>query len=335
MVRTATFALMMSLASSPAFANDTTAALKTGGLDFVQTTAITMKEEKLFISPKEVRVDYVYSNSTDKPVTSYIAFPMPDLAGDPAAIIGVGDPRLDNFLDFTVTQDGKAIKPELQQRVLMGGIDMTDIVNAAHVPLNPFSGETRKALRQLPKETLAGWIERGLIAEGPFPDTEEGVTDDYAPYWTLRSVYYWKTTFEPGKDIHVSHSYRTSLGGTVAITFLEDGKAGGKQFEDYKHKYCLDDAFVKTARKLAAQASGEKYYQERWISYILMTANNWAGPIGDFTLTVDKGDAKNYVSFCGDDVRKTGPTTFEMRARDFVPERDLDILLLVPNGGDY
>jgi hypothetical protein len=335
MVRNVAFALLISLASSPALANDTTAALKTGGLEFVQTMAITMKEEKLFISPREVRVDYVYSNSTDKAVTSYIAFPMPDLTGDPAAIIGVTDPKLDNFLDFTVVQDGKAIKPSLQQRVLMGGIDMTDVVAAAKIPLNPFSDETRKALRKLPKETLADWIERGLIAEGPFPDTEEGVTEDYAPYWTLQSVYYWKTTFEPGKDIHVSHSYRTSLGGTVAMTFLEDGKAKGKQYEDYGHKYCPDDTFVKTAQKLAAQASDDKYYQERWISYILMTANNWAGPIGDFTLTVDKGDARNFVSFCGDNVKKTGATTFEMRAKDFVPERDLDILLLVPNGGDY
>ena len=60
-----------------------------------------------------------------------------------------------------------------------------------------------------------------------------------------------------------------------------------------------------------------------------------AGSIGDFTLTVDKGDANNYVSFCGANIKKTGPTTFEMKAKDFVPERDLDILLLVPNGGDY
>ncbi|MFS9599004.1 DUF4424 family protein, partial [Klebsiella variicola] len=38
--------------------------------------------------------------------------------------------------------------------------------------------------------------------------------------------------------------------------------------------------------------------------------------------------ARSLVSFCGTGVRKTGPTTFEMTAEDFVPERDIDILLL-------
>ncbi|EKF59311.1 hypothetical protein QWE_13703 [Agrobacterium albertimagni AOL15] len=30
-------------------------------------------------------------------------------------------------------------------------------------------------------------------------------------------------------------------------------------------------------------------------------------------------------------MKKTGPTTFEMRAKDFYPERDLNILLVVSN----
>ena len=36
------------------------------------------------------------------------------------------------------------------------------------------------------------------------------------------------------------------------------------------------------------------------------------------------------MSFCGDNVRKVGPTTFEMTADDFYPERDIDILILNP-----
>ena len=37
------------------------------------------------------------------------------------------------------------------------------------------------------------------------------------------------------------------------------------------------------------------------------------------------------MSFCGDNVKKVGPTTFEMKAKDFYPERDIDILLLKPS----
>ncbi|MBN9000477.1 MAG: DUF4424 family protein, partial [Rhizobiales bacterium] len=33
-------------------------------------------------------------------------------------------------------------------------------------------------------------------------------------------------------------------------------------------------------------------------------------------------------SFCGEGVKKTGPTTFELSADDFYPEDDLHLLIL-------
>ena len=69
---------------------------------------------------------------------------------------------------------------------------------------------------------------------------------------------------------------------------------------------------------------------ETWISYILTTGQNWYGSIGTFHLTVDKGATDNLVSFCGDGVKKTGPTTFELTYQDFWPERELNILILQP-----
>ncbi|RWX61252.1 DUF4424 domain-containing protein, partial [Mesorhizobium sp. M4B.F.Ca.ET.089.01.1.1] len=91
----------------------------------------------------------------------------------------------------------------------------------------------------------------------------------------------------------------------------------------------------------AAKDNPDGYPQffESRIAYILTTGGNWAsGNIGDFKLTIDKGSPKNLVSFCGDNVRKVGPTTFEMTAKDFYPEHDIDILLLEQaddtSGGD-
>ena len=49
---------------------------------------------------------------------------------------------------------------------------------------------------------------------------------------------------------------------------------------------------------------------EQRLDYVLTTGGNWAlGTIGDFKLTIDKGDPENLVSFCGENVKKTGPTT--------------------------
>jgi len=330
MNRAVPLALLATLATTPALANDTTAELKTGGLEYTRSEEISMEEEKLYISPKQVRVDYVYRNTSDKPVKTYVAFPMPDIGGGPEENQDAGDIESDNFLGFTVTQDGAKIEPMLQQRVIVGALDLTDVVGKAGIPMNPRSQRAYDALNKLPQETLDEWLARGLIIADIFDDT--GGKQKYYPYWTLKSAYYWETTFAPGKDIHVSHSYRPSVGGTVATTFLdENNQPKGERYEEYKAKFCVDDAFVKLARKSnEAMQAGEPYLVENWISYILSTGANWSGPIKKFTLVVDKGEQDNFVSFCGDGVKKTGPTTFEMTKTDFTPEKELDILLLVP-----
>jgi hypothetical protein len=67
---------------------------------------------------------------------------------------------------------------------------------------------------------------------------------------------------------------------------------------------------------------------ERRISYVLKTGANWAGPIKTFHLVVDKGQPDRIVSFCGDGIKKISPTAFEMRASNFTPTRDLNILIV-------
>lgn len=331
MNRAALLSTLSLLAASPALANDTTAELKTGGLEYTRSDSISMEEEKLYISPKEVRVDYVYRNTSAEPVETYVAFPMPDIPGGPEQNIDAGDTESDNFLGFTVTQDGAAIEPSLQQRVYVADLDMTDALKAAGIPMNPQSQRAREALGKLPKEVIEDFLTRGLVIADIYDDGS-GMKTEYAPMWTLKSAYYWKTSFAAGKDIRVSHRYRPSVGGTVATTFLdENDEPKGERYEDYKRKFCIDDAFVRLARKSnEAMRNDEPYLVEHWISYVLSTGSNWAGPIKNFALVIDKGEQDNFVSFCGEGVKKTGPTTFEMTKTDFYPEKDLDILLLVP-----
>ena len=115
----------------------------------------------------------------------------------------------------TVTQDGAPITPELQARVYVGTLDMTDVVRSAGIPMNPQSQRARDAVSNLPAETIEDWLTRGLVVPDIFDDGS-GVKTQYAPMWTLKSAYYWKTAFPVGKDITVSHTYRPSVGGTVA-----------------------------------------------------------------------------------------------------------------------
>ncbi|HET7502027.1 MAG TPA: DUF4424 family protein, partial [Kofleriaceae bacterium] len=71
-----------------------------------------------------------------------------------------------------------------------------------------------------------------------------------------------------------------------------------------------------------------KVYFANGLNYILKTARNWSGPIGDFHLTIDKGDARNVLSVCADGLKKTAATRFELRKKDFVPEKDLSVLFV-------
>ena len=85
------FTALFSLLAGHASANDTTAVLKTGGLVFTHSADISMEEEQLYISPTEVKVDYVFRNTSDKPIDTIVAFPMPDITSGPAANIAAGN----------------------------------------------------------------------------------------------------------------------------------------------------------------------------------------------------------------------------------------------------
>ncbi len=327
-MRKALSTLILLLIANSATANDSMAELKTGGLALVQTDEISIEEEHLSISPEMIEVEYRFHNSADRNIETLVAFPMPDITGDMDMMIAIPDTTSDNFLDFSVTQDGAPIRTNLQQRVYVNGVDLTDVVAAKSVPLVPMSERTVEALEALPAEVIDEWRRLGLVSIMEY-DAGKGWERHPIPIWTLKSAYWWKTTFPANADIKVKHSYRTSLGETVSVTYLDQGKPQGKRYEDYVRRYCIDDAFVRVAQKNhKAEMNGMPIYTEAWISYVLTTGNNWFGPIKSFTLTLDKGDPKNLISFCGEGVKKIGPTTFQMKKTDFYPQKELDILLL-------
>jgi hypothetical protein len=316
------------VAATPAMANDTMAELKTGGLVFVRSDVVTMEKEDLFISLDEVKVAYRFRNTSDEDVEAVVAFPMPDIEADPYGNVAVPDTNSDNFLGFTVEMDGQAITPELEQKAFAAELDVTDTLTAAGLSLNPFADGLDEAIEALPAETKADWVARGMLYQESYDDGS-GWQESHSPMWRLKSTYWWRATFPADRPVEVVHRYQPSLGGTVAVSFLQDSKPQEPIFGQYQQKYCMDDSFLNAVRRHAKDAGdGTPPFYETWISYVLTTGANWSGAIQEFKLTVDKGAPENLISFCGSGVRKVGPTTFEMTATDFIPERDIDILIL-------
>jgi hypothetical protein len=99
----------------------------------------------------------------------------------------------------------------------------------------------------------------------------------------------------------------------------------------YRETYCTDGPFTSAVQSLYRKANAPNSKVgafEEYLSYVIASGANWAGPIGSFRLIVDKGDPLTLVSFCGDGVKKIGPTTFEMIASDYTPRRDIELLFI-------
>ena len=79
------------LATTSVLANDTMATLEAGGLVFTRSDEITMAREDLYISPEKVEVKYLYRNTSDKPVSTIVAFPMPKIGGPVEIMSAVPD----------------------------------------------------------------------------------------------------------------------------------------------------------------------------------------------------------------------------------------------------
>jgi uncharacterized protein DUF4424 len=321
-------ALLLSGPGTSSFANDSSAELSVGGLVFTRSADVSLESEDLTITPDMVVVRYRFLNQAPNPVTLTVAFPLPDIdlsEGDNYAI-PTNDPT--NFLGFETKVDGKPISFTVHQTAFLGTKDISAALRGAGVPLLPI-GTQQTRLSDLPQSTRDQLIGQGLLLQN---GTDDRGRQLYEGAWTVKTAAVRQQTFPPNRPVVVEHRYHTSLGvsfDTVLRKGLRQNKAMAAEIERYRKTYCVGDAFLASLDRLAgsAEANSAKL-QERRISYILKTGANWAGPIKDFRLTVDKQKADRLVSFCADNIKTLSPTVVEVTAKDFTPDKDLKILIV-------
>lgn len=307
-----------------AVANDSTAEMGAGGLVLLKTDAIDMVSEDLYVSPSQVRVRYIFRNRTPKDVETVVAFPMPeeDLAyrdhGD------VAYPR-----EFVTRVAGKTVTMALEEKAMVNGKDHRALLAALKVPL---SGDPDERLNQLGRADQDRLLALGLAVQ----DGEESESGKryLTAAWTVRRTYHWTQRFPAGRDLIVEHSYAPGTGGSIGTPLTMLGFRAEAEGKAYAARYCTDPAFLAGVDKLArAAGTVDATLPELRVQYVLKTGANWRAPIGDFRLVVDKVSPENLVSFCADGVRKISPTRFEVRHRNWRPDRDLDILIIKPRLG--
>ncbi len=346
-------ALVIGSLASASRANDSSvSASPSGGLIFEKSDSVKMKSEYLYISLDRIVVKYVFKNTSKSDVKTKVGFPLPTI--DPVeAEFSFREPH---DAEFRVKVNGKSISSDIDIRVLRRNhkafdsaghirrkdIDITTAFN--ELGLDPFDdnigqGKVTEKLKSL-----------GVICNDPDDNHEFGC-------WSTKKTYFWDQIFPAGKEVKIEHMYIPWPGSYNEVTAINPRQS---IFIDE----CMDESFIRAYSKLSGfplseydigidEYSGRRAYilkknaddslfkkvrgwppqfSQANIEYILTTGANWSGPIGNFTLEINKGDAA-LISFCpipGVRMVRSGHS-FVGKARDFIPKSDLSIYLIIPH----
>jgi hypothetical protein len=307
------------LVSQQAFADDAAdeafGGFGAGGLVFGQSTDIVIARKDLYLSPGEVRVDYVLESRAEDEQTVTISFPLPHVPAttnepDAAELVegSVGDIR--NYVGFGVAVNGRPIIPVLRELAWLEDRNVTSEVLAAGLPLL-MDDEHWKALQALDPETAAALAASGLLWDHGPPNRD--------PAWGYQAVYEWQQTFPPGETA-VSIHYRPLL--VFRLDHHQSFYLEGVRAETA----CVDDRL-----RSEIEARGGFISDAAELNYVTTRAGNRSGPIGHFNLTVGTTTPKEWrpspmlIAVCPAEASTDEQGHRHWSATDFVPEKDIRV----------
>ncbi|WP_254915805.1 DUF4424 domain-containing protein [Shewanella sp. Shew256] len=291
--------LLALLVSTATLANDSSFGNANGSITLKYQPHISMDKESLFISEAEVRVDYLFTNTSSQELIVPIAFPMPPM------FFGSADhSSIDNF---TLKVNGNT--QPTQHRLVAQLADKTDIT---------------AELKQLGWgiEEVAYFAEYAKVPKGKPALPKEWLDEEQQIAFTLSDYFVWEQTFPAGQSVSISHSYTPSLSTGIPDT-------ANSIIDTYTELACLDESAKQGIRKrnLIVKQDGEDV--EYGVEWSHLSYNNWQGAIKDFKLTLKKSQPTDLISLCFDgELKKTDPLTFEFQQKQFTPTQDLNILFI-------
>ncbi|HEY3638736.1 MAG TPA: DUF4424 family protein [Rhizomicrobium sp.] len=313
------------IAPCVAIADDSSAELGAGGLVLTHSDSIRMSAEELRISPRDVSAQFQFVNDGKTDIDTIVAFPLPDIDTSRFSEEPLGQTTNNplNFVGFDVKADGNNIPFETEQRAFYKGRDVTEIVRRVGVPLNIVDPAFTKTLDALPPAKLK------LLKSADLVDEDSGAFAH--PHWTVRTRFWWRQKFPAGKTVTLDEHYHPVTGQSLFGT--EELNAKDENGRHWLNTYCVDPGTRAVAASMLAHhhASPQNgnYLTALTTDYVLVTGNNWNGPIGHFHLILDKLKPENALSLCWDGrLTKTGPTTFESTRDGFAPKSDIKLLVL-------
>jgi hypothetical protein len=289
-----------------------------------------MAREDLEIGAHQVRVSYEFRNDSDQNIDAVVAFPLPTLNGpdlwhSPWQMPTKTRP---NFVDFELTVQGKKVIPQSEVKAFLEEKDMTASLRANGVSVLALIDdydEFRKHWKKIPPKNLSALSKQGLMIDEGEITSDNKTIPDYFPNWNAKVKFYWTQRFPAHSSIHISHTYKPVTGGG----YVES--ADNRTLEDYcgtqvDHAHVVN-LFLKHPVK--PNPSGEANVGDlREIQFILKTANNWNGPIGEFNLAILPDHPDEVVATCMKGLKRVGPARYELHRTRFAPTEDLTIAIV-------
>lgn len=320
MLRKTALALSCLILAAPSGrANDSQAEITIGGLELRQSDAIRLDSQDLFISEQEVRVNYVFTNTSNRDIQTLVAFPLPDF--QPSPIQATPDYR--NELNFRTTVEGQPLALELVEKATFKDKDITAFLQQHNIPVMPITEPFDKAINGLPAAIRDDMIRQEMIVD----EGENAGVKSWLALWKISTIITRQQVFPANRSVKVEHRYKPFAGGSVGGAYNPEARTRD-YFQERAKKFCIDKDFLGGLDRRLAKMKVKHAYSEIWLGYALKPGANWLGPIKDFRLVVDKGAPDNLISFCANGVKKIGPTQFEVRYQNFKPVQDLAITII-------
>lgn len=303
--------------ASSVVANDSTGYVGTGGIEYLKNKNIAMQSEDLFISKKLIKVDYQFKNLSQHDIAETVLFPLPKVQNyieyDYADVKGLID-------SFKVTVNGKALKPKMHVRAFLPSnedqyINDGDFQADVTTTLLDCGLTEQELMQPWQQENIDTHIQiQQKIQACKNPKIQQllAFQDEDVIRWQSQIIYSWQQSFKANTITQVSHQYQPLVGGSVSL-----------YPDEYNHQFCMDQNFKQGLKK--AQSQNAPFSA---LGYILTTGANWAKPIQNFKLTIER-EPNELVSFCWKGhVKKISTTQFQMVEKNFIPKQDLDVIFV-------
>lgn len=334
-------ATSLGLAVATVDANDTLVRAVGGGIVPVKSSSIRMLKERLELSPRRVRVDYVFLNEANTDASEMLAFPMPPYP----AYFGIsGGDTVQPLEDFVTWVEGVQVAARRERRALVSNRNVTTELRTYGLSEQEiFGGAGGCRYVEVRKNSFEGKCEYTAAQKRKLEALCQGCSSNAA--WTIQETLYWQQVFPAQQPLRVTHEYAAKAGANqlsgIPRPEVRQAIAGD---DELAQGACLDESLLAAAARIAMKGvdkdddlakQGSIDIDIQSVEYVLGTGRNWKGPIADFELVIAKERPEQLISLCfpGKAVRN-GPRQISFKHRDFVPQ-DSVLVYFIDVGRDF